>query len=135
MGIVKNKNRFLFNITAIITVVAVIFYLFVFSLPHDLHCFDTSDSSFVSNLIDAFENTHHDNSEANNEDNKNNNKSSDNCPICNLSYFNNICLEEQLSNNLILQETNEKPILQETVGFSSYSYFKFFLRSPPSFIS
>ena len=132
MGIVKitNKNRFIFNITAILTVISVVFYLFAFSLPHDLHCSDSSGSSFISNLINAFENTHHDNSEANRKDNKDN-KNSDNCPICNLSYFNNLCFEEHLSNNIILQETNEKPVLQETVGFSSYSYFKFFLRSPP----
>lgn len=62
-------------------------------------------------------------------------ENSDDCPICNLSYFNTLCFDGQLTNNLVLQETNEKPILQEFAGFSSFSYFKLFLRSPPSCIS
>ena len=60
-------------------------------------------------------------------------ENSDDCPICNLSYFNALCFDGQLTNNIILQETNEKPILLEIAGFSYFSYFKFFLRSPPSY--
>ena len=132
-SLIKNKKR-LFNFTAFITVISLILYFLAFSLPHELHCSKDSETSVLTSI---FEKTHQNdvsNDTDTEEDNKNSH-SSDNCPICNLSYFNSLSVCENFSNNVILQETNEKPVYQTSIGFSSFSYFKFFLRSPPGFIA
>ena len=71
-----NKRNNLLNITAVLTVISLFVYVFAFSLPHDLHCFSSTESSFFSYLIEAFEKTHHDD-DSNKTDKKD---SSDNCP-------------------------------------------------------
>ena len=124
-----NKRNNLLNITAVLTVISLFVYVFAFSLPHDLHCFSSTESSFFSYLIETFEKTHHDD-DSNKTDKKD---SSDNCPICNLSYFNGLYFTEPLVCKTILIETNEKPVNITKSGLSSFSFFKFFLRSPPSF--
>ncbi|MBP5470129.1 MAG: hypothetical protein J6Z11_12890 [Candidatus Riflebacteria bacterium] len=53
--------------------------------------------------------------------------------MCNLSYFNSLYASESFTNYLTLQETNEKPVYLTKTGISSFTFFKFFLRSPPSF--
>lgn len=137
MGIVKkiNQNKRLFSITAILTVITLIFYLFLFSLPHDLHSSIGSDSSALTKLLEVIEKSHHDeaSNQSNTEDSEKQGHNQDNCPICNLSYFNSLYASESFTNYLTLQETNEKPVNLTKTGFSSFTFFKFFLRSPPSF--
>ncbi|MBP5470128.1 MAG: hypothetical protein J6Z11_12885 [Candidatus Riflebacteria bacterium] len=62
MGNVKkfNQNKKLFSITAILTVITLIFYLFLFSLPHNLHSSIGSDSSALTKLLEVIEKSHHD---------------------------------------------------------------------------
>ena len=134
--ITKNNNK-LFNITVNLTVIAFIFYLFIFSLPHELHSLKDSDSVVLTKLLKVIEKTHHDDisNDVNHKENSKQRHSQDNCPICNLSYFNSFYATDCINCYLTLQETNEKPIIKTSTGFSSFSYFKFFLRSPPSFIS
>ena len=122
------------NITAILTVISLFIYVFAFSLPHNLHC-SQNDTAFTKLLINTFEKTHHEdvsNDSDRNEDSNQKHNQND-CPICNLSYFNSFYASEEFSINLTPQVTNEKPVVETTAGFSSFSYFKLFLRSPPSF--
>ncbi|MBR4329439.1 MAG: hypothetical protein IKP71_06255 [Candidatus Riflebacteria bacterium] len=138
MSIVKitNKNKGLFNITAILTVITLVFYLFVFALPHNLHCSKELEASVLTKLLKVVEKSHHEDvsNDPKKEDNSQQEHSQDNCPICNLSYFNSLNFSKPLIINLALQVTNEKPINTTATGFSSSTYFKFFLRSPPTFI-
>ncbi len=129
----KIKNKFLFVIASYLTVITIIFNLFAFSLPHELHC--SKDSAVLTKLLDTIEKTPHDNV-SNNSNRKDNSKQEHNpnhCPICNLSYFNSLNLSKPLIFDFSLEATNEKPVYKIQTGFSSFSYFKFFLRSPPSF--
>ncbi len=137
MSLIKNinKRKYLLNISAILTVISLFIYVFAFSLPHDLHCYDKTNSSVFTYLInESDENqqtTPSTDSDENNHDKDSHN--SDKCPVCNLSYFNSVNLSKPLIFDFTLEVTNEKPVYQTTTGFSSFSYFKFFLRSPPSF--
>ena len=132
-----NQNKRLFSITAVLTVITLIFYLFLFSLPHDLHSSVGSDSSALTKLLEVIEKSHHDeaSNDSNTKDNEKQGHNQDDCPICNLSYFNSLYASESFTNYLALQEANEKPVYLSKTGFSSFTYYKFFLRSPPSFIS
>ena len=134
MSFSKNiKQKTFLNITAIITVISLFVYVFAFSLPHDFHCSEKTDSSVFSSLINKTDATSSNNSNENNHNKESH--SSDNCPVCNLSYFNGLYFTEPLICKTILIETNEKPVNLTKSGFSSFSFFKFFLRSPPSYIS
>ncbi len=130
----KKINRKSFqNITAILTVISLFIYVFAFSLPHDLHC--SKDSTVLTKLLETIEKTHHDNfsNNSNREDNSKQEHDPNSCPICNLSYFNSLNLSKPLIFDFALEVTNEKPVYKIQTGFSSFSYLKFFLRSPPSF--
>ena len=133
---INYKNKVLFRFTALLTVITLIFYLFLFSLPHDLHCSKDSDSSVFTNFIEAIEKSHHEDfsKDSNNKEDSKQRHNQDNCPICNLSYFNGLYFTKPLICKTILIETNEKPVNVTKTGFSSFSFYKFFLRSPPSFI-
>ena len=132
-----NKRNNLLNITAVLTVISLFVYVFAFSLPHDFHCSERTGFSVSSSLINKTDDAHK--TASSNDSNENNHNkeshSSDNCPVCNLSYFNGLYFTEPLICKTILIETNEKPVNITKSGFSSFSYFKFFLRSPPSYIS
>ena len=134
---INYKNKVLFNITAISTLIALVLYILAFSLPHDFHCSEKTDFSVSSSLINKSDDTHQ--TASSNDSNENNHKKgshdSDNCPVCNLSYFNGLYFTEPLVCKTILIETHEKPVNVTKSGFSSFNYFKFFLRSPPSHIS
>ena len=135
MSFIKNinKRKCFINITAILTAISLFIYVFAFSFPHDLHC--AKDSTVLTKLLETIEKSHHEDisKNSNGKDNSQQKHNQDNCPICNLSYFNSLYVSEGFSNNLTLQETNERPVAKITTGFSSFSYFKFFLRSPPYF--
>ena len=129
-----NKRKYVLNITAILTVISLFVYVFAFSLPHDLHC-SQNDTAFTKLLINTFEKTHHEdvsNDSDRNEDSNQKHNQND-CPICNLSYFNSLNLSKPLIFDFALEVTNEKPVYKIQTGFSSFSYLKFFLRSPPYF--
>ena len=134
---INYKNKVLFKFTALLTVITLIFYLFLFSLPHDLHCSKDSDSSVFTNFIEAIEKSHHEDfsKDSNNKEDSKQRHNQDNCPICNLSYFNGLYACELSIQPINLQATTEKPIYKIQTGFSSFTYLKFFLRSPPSYIS
>ena len=131
----KNKRNNFLNITAILTVISLFVYVFAFSLPHDFHCSEKTNSSVFSSLINKSNNIHQSDSskDSNENSHKQENHNSDNCPVCNLSYFNGLYFIEPLVCKTILIETNEKPVNITKSGFSSFSFFKLFLRSPPSF--
>ncbi len=137
MSIVKktNNNKKLFNTTVYLTVVAFVFYLFIFSLPHELHSLKDSDSVVLTKLLKVVEKSHHNDvsNDTNHKENSKQRHNQDNCPICNLSYFNSLNLNKPLIFDFALEVTKEKPVYKIQTGFSSFSYFKFFLRSPPSF--
>jgi hypothetical protein len=134
---INYKNKVLFNFTAISTLIALVLYILAFSLPHDFHCSEKTNSSVFSNSINISDNTHKTDSskDSNENSHKQENHNSDNCPVCNLSYFNGLYFTEPLICKTILIETNEKPVNVTKTGFSSFSFYKFFLRSPPSHIS
>lgn len=132
-----NKRKYFLNISAILTVISLFIYVFAFSLPHDFHCSEKADFSIFSSLTNKTDNAHQ-TASSNDSDENNPNKeshSSDNCPVCNLSYFNGLYFTEPLVCKTILIETNEKPVNITKSGFSSFTFLKFFLRSPPSYIS
>ena len=132
----KNINRKIFlNITAILTVISLFVYVFAFSLPHDFHCAEKTDFSVCSSLINNSEATSQTDSAKDSEENNHqkDGHSPDNCPVCNLSYFNGLYYTEPLICRTVLIETNEKPVNNIKTDFSSFTFLKFFLRSPPSF--
>ena len=132
-----NKRKYFLNISAILTVISLFIYVFAFSLPHDFHCSEKTDFPVFSSLINKTDDAHQ-TASSNDSDEKNHQKeshSSDNCPVCNLSYFNGLYFTEPLICKTILIETNEKPVNVTKTVFSSFSFYKFFLRSPPSHIS
>ena len=130
-----NRKYFL-NITAFLTVISLFVYVFAFSLPHDFHCAEKTDFSVCSSLINNSEVTSQTTSaNAPEDDNhKKDSHSPDNCPVCNLSYFNGLYYTEPLVCKTVLIETNEKPVNNIKTGFSSFTFLKFFLRSPPFLI-
>ena len=132
----KNINRKNFlNITAILTVISLFVYVFAFSLPHDFHCAAKTDFSVFNSLINNSEVTSQTDLANNSEENdhKKDNHNPDNCPVCNLSYFNGLYYTEPFTCQTVLIETNEKPVNNIKTGFSSFTFLKFFLRSPPPF--
>lgn len=154
------KNKHILSNTVFLTVLLFVVYNFTFILPHDLHCNIKENKTGLGqhhdfcndgldnyshlfnlcskninyqnndNLLDnhCFDNC--ENNEAEDENQKN-----DNCQICSLSYFNSLEFCDNLTFDFELQLLNEKPSYQKTKGFSSCSFFKFFLRSPPSYIA
>ncbi len=136
MSLLKNinKRKYLLNISAILTVISLFIYVFAFSLPHDFHCYPKTDFSVFNSITksdDTQQTASSTDSDENNHDKDSHN--SDKCPVCNLAYFNSLNLSNPLIFDFSLQVTNEKPVYQITTCFSSFTYLKFFLRSPPSF--
>ena len=133
------KNRCFLNNTVFFTVLLYVIYSFTFILPHKLHCVIYNNEQNVCQQFhtNSFNNDELSNSEQNSENEKEEKEDYDldDCPICNLSYFNSFNYSKPLIFDFALHITNEKLVYQTTNSFYSCSYFKFFLRSPPSYIS
>ena len=134
------KNRSILNNTVFLTVLLYVIYSFTFILPHNLHCVINNEQSLCQQFhTNSFSNNELSNSEQNseneNKENEDQDQDLDDCPICNLTYFNSLYYTEPLICQILLIETNEKPVNNKLTGFSSFTFLKFFLRSPPSFVS
>lgn len=133
------KNRCFLNNTVFFTVLLYVIYSFTFILPHKLHCVIYNNEQNICQQLhtNSFNNDELSNSEQNSE-NENEEKEDydlDDCPICNLSYFNTFNYSKPLIFDFALHITNEKPVVETSTGFYSFSYLKFFLRSPPYLVA
>ena len=137
------KNRCALNNTVFLTVLLYVIYSFTFILPHNLHCFiNTNEQNLCQNFYtNSFSNNELSNSGQNSENENKENEDQDqdqdldDCPICNLSYFNGLYACKLSIQPINLQESTEKPFYENQTGFSSFTFFKFFLRSPPAYLS
>ena len=132
------KNRCILNNTVFLTVLLYVIYSFTFILPHNLHCVINNEQNLCQQFhTNSFGNNELSNSEQNseNENEENEDQDLDDCPICNLTYFNGLYACKLPIQPITLQETNEKTVVEISTSFYSFSYFKFFLRSPPSYLS
>ena len=132
---IKYRSRLLKNFACLFTALFFAFYIFEFSLPHDFHCSEKTNLSSFRSSINNSEITHQTASakESENDNHDSENHNDNDCPVCNLSYFNGLYYTEPLICQTVLIETNEKPVNNIKTGFSSFTFLKFFLRSPPSF--
>ncbi len=129
------KNRCILNNTVFLTVLLYVIYSFTFILPHNLHCSINNNEQNLCQQFHANSLSNNEEQNSENENKENEDQDLDDCPICNLTYFNGLYACKLPIQPINLQETNEKPVIKSTTGFNSFSFFKFFLRSPPSYIS